>query len=580
MSPEYCVLAEILHDRGLERIWVAGPTIRFGEGGLEPCDMAGSTNGAWLEIRIAGQGATRVLAAENASLDGILLRPGRAIASGSSVTIGNALVTILTESDNPPSGTTICLSPALTVDELSEPMPVRVIEFIGKPGEPPPTPMLSQASPEVLKPIVFFDPVLAREPVAGASAPPVTQPPLAATPAAPAKPGNSLCFAVYDDNPARIVESDSPIVQISRADEATVHLAGSWVGDERVIVSRTADKVSATVLGSGKRITLGGEFVHSRDIKDGEWIVMGSARIRVDFVRRPIEAFLPPKGLTADSLYSALLQSRRSGVGVEEFVTKVFNYSPLLIASLIIHTLVFLTLFLFTVKTNNFEIAVVIESSLDKPVPTQEPVEDDAVITDDSTTVDDTMTLEEMLGEEINMPESSPDGGLGLAGGGNDGGGAPDGSIFTGTMPRPPSRHTSGGPTIAELRKRGLDVVFLFDTTASMDWVLSDVRQSISDIYTITNRLVGNARFGAVAYRDMKPIEEYVTRTQALTTDLGELSFFLSKLEAKGGGDFEEAIQEGMRAVSRLHWRENAFRVVIIFTDAPPHPADVKTCLR
>ena len=113
-----------------------------------------------------------------------------------------------------------------------------------------------------------------------------------------------------------------------------------------------------------------------------------------------------------------------------------------------------------------------------------------------------------------------------------------------------------------------------------MDWLIDDVKRSIKTIYGITFKLVRSTRFACVAYRDTRPVEGYITRSLPLTNDLTELQDFLNKLEAAGGGDMEEAVQEGLKSVSRLKFRKRAYKVVVFFADAPAHDQHRKVCFK
>lgn len=120
------------------------------------------------------------------------------------------------------------------------------------------------------------------------------------------------------------------------------------------------------------------------------------------------------------------------------------------------------------------------------------------------------------------------------------------------------------------LRETGLDVMFVVDATGSMDWAIAEVRTRIADIVDSVRSLVPVARFGVVAYRDYDD-PEFLTRTQPLTFSLVKLSRFLSTLEAKGGGSWQEAVTAGMEVAASANWRPGAKRVVVIIGDAPPH---------
>lgn len=133
---------------------------------------------------------------------------------------------------------------------------------------------------------------------------------------------------------------------------------------------------------------------------------------------------------------------------------------------------------------------------------------------------------------------------------------------------------------IAGLREAGLDVVFVIDATGSMDWVIDEVKSRIEDIAQIVRSLVPIARFGFVAYRD-EGDPEFVTRVQPLTFSTGKLNRYLSTLEAKGGGDWFEAIDAGLEdAIEESGWRMGARKLIIVVGDAPMRDGQLKRVVR
>jgi Mg-chelatase subunit ChlD len=126
---------------------------------------------------------------------------------------------------------------------------------------------------------------------------------------------------------------------------------------------------------------------------------------------------------------------------------------------------------------------------------------------------------------------------------------------------------------VSDLRARGLDVVFVVDATASMERFIERARATIDGIIADLSAVVPDLRLGLVAYRDQA--DDWITQHVDLTDDRYHIHNFLADLEADGGGDFEEAVDQGLRlAADRLAWRPGARRVVVLVGDAPPHPDD------
>lgn len=117
-----------------------------------------------------------------------------------------------------------------------------------------------------------------------------------------------------------------------------------------------------------------------------------------------------------------------------------------------------------------------------------------------------------------------------------------------------------------------LDVMFLLDATGSMDDEISRIQQTID---SIAQRIDGFTprpalRFGLVAYRDRG--EEYVTRVYDFTPDLVAFRNILMGVQALGGGDEPEALNEALHAaIQQVNWADDAVRLTFLVADAPPH---------
>lgn len=121
------------------------------------------------------------------------------------------------------------------------------------------------------------------------------------------------------------------------------------------------------------------------------------------------------------------------------------------------------------------------------------------------------------------------------------------------------------------LRKVGLDIALVIDATDSMQFVIDSVRDRLTKLVTLLRKLVPTSRVGVVAYRDRG--EEYVTKWVDLSFSTPKLKGFLANMQADGGGDWPEAIYEGMdAAMNDLSWRKRSRRVVIVVSGSPPHP--------
>jgi Mg-chelatase subunit ChlD len=119
-----------------------------------------------------------------------------------------------------------------------------------------------------------------------------------------------------------------------------------------------------------------------------------------------------------------------------------------------------------------------------------------------------------------------------------------------------------------------LDLVFLIDATGSM---ADEIDKLKATLRTITAEVAGlpsrpDICLGLVAYRDRG--DAFLLRSHDFTNDVGGfLQHALYPLQAAGGGDYPEAMNEALHeTVHQLSWRgSGATRMVILLADAPPH---------
>ncbi|KAF9044276.1 hypothetical protein BJ165DRAFT_1480153 [Panaeolus papilionaceus] len=139
--------------------------------------------------------------------------------------------------------------------------------------------------------------------------------------------------------------------------------------------------------------------------------------------------------------------------------------------------------------------------------------------------------------------------------------------------------NTDGSDKLPEPEKKNakpLDIVFLQDTTGSQGPYIKAARQAIRDI---CEKISASAqfpkdliRFGLIAFRDHPPQDDtYVTKKFGFTSDIAVMQKNLTNLVASGGGDGPEAQTAALAAALDLEWTEDAIKIVILITDAPPH---------
>lgn len=118
-----------------------------------------------------------------------------------------------------------------------------------------------------------------------------------------------------------------------------------------------------------------------------------------------------------------------------------------------------------------------------------------------------------------------------------------------------------------------LDLVFLVDATGSMADEIDKLKRSMRAMAAQIARLpqAPEVCWGLVAYRDRG--DAFFVRSWDFTDRLDAFQSVLAQLQAQGGGDMPEALNEGLHAaVHRMSWRgEGTTRMVLLVGDAPPH---------
>jgi len=117
-----------------------------------------------------------------------------------------------------------------------------------------------------------------------------------------------------------------------------------------------------------------------------------------------------------------------------------------------------------------------------------------------------------------------------------------------------------------------LDLMFILDATGSMGDELNYLTAELRNIITVIKSKYPqlDIRYGMVVYRDIG--DEYIVRSSAFTESVGEMEVLLQNQRASGGGDYPEAMEQGLEQALLAPWRSgNAARIAFLVADAPPH---------
>ncbi|MFN8422006.1 MAG: hypothetical protein U0470_01010 [Anaerolineae bacterium] len=129
-----------------------------------------------------------------------------------------------------------------------------------------------------------------------------------------------------------------------------------------------------------------------------------------------------------------------------------------------------------------------------------------------------------------------------------------------------------------------LDLVLLFDTTGSMEAVVSTARDRALDMAARLRDLAPDVAVAVADVRDMPygaagQATDWPWRLRgALSTDPADLAAAAGELWAGGGGDEPEAYSLALRELAddeRVGWRPGARRVIALFGDSVPRDEDL-----
>ena len=135
--------------------------------------------------------------------------------------------------------------------------------------------------------------------------------------------------------------------------------------------------------------------------------------------------------------------------------------------------------------------------------------------------------------------------------------------------------HDNASPIQVTLREQGsatraFDLMLVIDATGSMSDELRYLQAELSDIVgSIEAAHPGiDTRVGLIVYRDIG--DEYVVRDFDFTSDIDELQAHLNAQQARGGGNYPEAMDQALETALAKSWREDSVKAVLLVADAPP----------
>lgn len=126
--------------------------------------------------------------------------------------------------------------------------------------------------------------------------------------------------------------------------------------------------------------------------------------------------------------------------------------------------------------------------------------------------------------------------------------------------------------------KNKVNIAFMIDATGSMQDEISYLQAELQDVIAKTKTSLPEVdlKMGSVFYRDQG--DDYVVKNFDFTSETSDLMQFIQNQNANQGGDFPEAVIEGLESsINQLSWEEDATtKLLFVLLDAPPHYDDEK----
>lgn len=120
---------------------------------------------------------------------------------------------------------------------------------------------------------------------------------------------------------------------------------------------------------------------------------------------------------------------------------------------------------------------------------------------------------------------------------------------------------------------KNMEIVFCLDATGSMSGLIGTAKEKIWDIVSELTQSndVESLKLGMIFYRDKG--EKFITKKIELTSDLDAVYSELLKVQAEGGGDSPESVNQALNeAITQIEWsKKSAYKTIFVVGDCPPH---------
>jgi hypothetical protein len=125
--------------------------------------------------------------------------------------------------------------------------------------------------------------------------------------------------------------------------------------------------------------------------------------------------------------------------------------------------------------------------------------------------------------------------------------------------------------------KKGVDLVFSFDTTGSMYSCLAQLRRNVQSSVRKLFQEIPNLRIGVIAHGDYCDAHagSYVTKILDLTSDENKICTFVGTVKETNGGDAPECYELVLHEARSVGWTAGKTKAFVLIGDDVPHsPSD------
>lgn len=136
---------------------------------------------------------------------------------------------------------------------------------------------------------------------------------------------------------------------------------------------------------------------------------------------------------------------------------------------------------------------------------------------------------------------------------------------------------------------KAVDIIFLVDTTSSMNCYLKGIQRVMRKIIWDIERCLTQFKFdeidvlkiGLVTYKDHNDENRtYLTNVDIdLTENIQDVIDKILEIKCEGGGDEPEGVEDGLNtAINKVTWRNDSVKFLYHFLDGPPHGKKYNNC--